>query len=120
MLQIVREPDCDAVSISVSGSFSREDHTQLIAFLEDHLSEDGKLHILVDLEAVVQEGSVATFPDIIRALPHRRAIHRVAIVGDEILERMRPVLAEGLPDAEIQFFRPVHLAQGWAWVCGRV
>ena len=120
MLQIVNEPDRNAVSITVAGAPSGQEQDQLKALLNEQFAAGGPLHLLFDLDATPTEEADGLWPALLDGLTGRDGVGRVAVVGDEMWERTGDALETRFPNAEVQFFRTPHLTQAWSWVRGKV
>ena len=120
MLQIVTEPQTRAVGLTATGAPTPDERAQVVSLLDEQIGPEGDLHLLLELTDGQAEASEALLAKLFDGLSRPEAVRRVAVVGDEQWERAEEGLRTLLPQSEVQFFRPVHLAEAWQWVRGKV
>jgi hypothetical protein len=120
MYEIISEQDGQAVGITARGTVTPDEQAQIAAFVQARLDEHDAVHVLIDADGIRREDAEAMATGFPGHVAGRHKIGRLAVVGEEFWERWQGYVQAYLPQADVQFFRPLHLAEAWSWVRGKV
>lgn len=106
----------DVVAFKATGKLTDEDYQKLIPVLENQIREHGKVSLYVELEDFKGWEPKAAWDDLAFGLKHDEDFRRIAIVGDNVLEKEAIALVSLFTQSEMRFFKQADADKAWEWL----
>lgn len=101
------------VEIDVQGKLEATDYEALVPQLEEAINQHGRLRGLIKLEDFHGWTPAALVDELRFDIRHRNAFERIAIVGDNALEKLGTRLSAPFFSGEIRYFEDETRAREW-------
>lgn len=101
--------------IKAKQKLTEKDYDKFVPEIEE-LIKKGKIRILLDLEDFDGWTASAAWKDTTFGVKHFNDIERLAIVGDEILEKGMAVFCKAFTTADIKFFNRNQMDEAKKWI----
>ncbi len=105
-----------AYGYRITHQLSREEVRQLTDELEGAISAAGRIRILVELHGFPYSGIGALWEDFKFEVKYGMDIERLALVGDEDVQKWSHRLFGELVGTQTHYFGPDQLDNAWQWV----
>jgi hypothetical protein len=113
------DPDRNrVVTITASGTVTKEDYDRLLPQLERRLDAHGRLRFLIDIVEVSGFRFGALWEDLKFDLRQQSQFGRTAIIGDRKWQDWATRISSRFYDAEMRYFDANEAEQARAWVSG--
>lgn len=114
MTMTLSRKDPPFVEIAVQGKLTEADYEGLVPQLEETLKQYGKLRVLIKLEDFHGWTPAALADELRFDIRNRNAFERIAIVGDNALEKLGTRLSAPFFSGETRYFEDEASAREWA------
>ena len=114
MLQISQTPE--HVELHVRGKLTKTDYDSFVPRLEDLAAERGPLRLLVRLDDFGGWEPRALWEELKFDVTHQDELARVAIVGEDGLEKWGTQLAKPFFRADVEYFGPAEVETARRWL----
>ncbi len=104
------------LAIKASGKLTDADYQQLIPEMEKLIREYGKISVFVELEDFKGWEPKAAWDDLRFGMQHDEDFHRIAVVGDNLLEKEAIALVNLFTEGEMRFFKKDEASDAWGWL----
>jgi hypothetical protein len=113
-------PEAGTLKVTVSGKLNTEDYDRFIPLVEDLITQNDKLDLLVVLHDFRGWTAGALWEDIKFDAKHFNDISKLAIVGDSAWEAGMARFCKPFTSADVRFFPREQLAgaQEWTGISG--
>lgn len=115
-VHLTPSPDGRIIEAHVSGKLSRQDYDQILPQLESLMQKPGKFGFVIVLEDFHGFDPAAAWADLRFDLTHANRFGRIAIVGENALQRWGTRLTSLLPFWTVHYFNAGEVAAAREWV----
>lgn len=116
MYRVLDESSDNVVGIKVDGKLTKEDYAVLIPYLENLITEYGRVSVLCDLTDFEGIELEAFWKDFKFSIRHLRDFERLAVVGDQRWLEWCTKVFTPMVKTEMKYFGPDRLAEAWNWL----
>jgi hypothetical protein len=104
------------ISIVVVGKLGKEDYERFVPQLEEYITNEDNIRLLVELRKFTGFSAAAMWEDFKLGVKHSNKIKRLAVIGEKTWQKAMTLFAKPFTTAQVRYFNENELEEANKWI----